>query len=109
MTGSEFQDLTRSGVAQTFGESFAEWMDGAAPGAWAGPAMSAYGVHLVLVSDRAEAGDPPFEDVRDAARREWLHARRVAAGEALYQKLRSRYTITVEAAPAESRVARAAP
>jgi hypothetical protein len=109
MSGFEFQDLTRSGVAQTFGESFAEWMDSALPGAWAGPAVSAYGVHLVRVSDRVEAGDPPFEDVRDAARREWLHARRVAAGEALYQKLRSRYTITVEAAPAESRVARAAP
>ena len=57
---------------------------------------SAYGMHLVRVSERVEAREPPFEDVREAARREWLHARKVAANDALYERLRSRYVIKVE-------------
>ena len=60
---------------------------------------SAYGVHLVRVNERIEARDPPFEEVREAARREWLHARKVAANDAFYERLRSRYVIKVEAAP----------
>ena len=35
-------------------------------------------MHLVRLDERVEAHDPPFEEVRDAARREWLHARKVA-------------------------------
>ena len=88
MPGFDFDDLPRSDVAQIFGESFAAWMDGSAPGAWEGPVTSAYGTHLVRVSERVEARDPPFEEIREAARREWLHARKVAANDALYEKLR---------------------
>jgi len=108
MTGFDFQDLTRSGVEQTFGESFAEWMDGAAAGAWAGPATSAYGMHLVRVGERTEASDPPFADIRAAARREWLHIRRVAANDALYEKIRVRYVIKVEGGTESEQVAEAA-
>ena len=97
--GFEFRDLPESDVAQTFGEDFAAWIDKAAPGAWDGPVTSAYGTHLVRVTGRVEAREPPFEQVREAARREWLHARKVAANDALYEKLRSRYVIKVEAVP----------
>jgi PPIC-type PPIASE domain len=112
MAGFDFGDVTRSGVAQAFGESFAAWIDGSGSAAWEGPVTSAYGTHLVRVIERVEARDPPFEDVRAAARREWLHARKVAANDALYEKLRSRYVITVEATPQQSgekKLAEAAP
>ncbi|WP_419695417.1 peptidyl-prolyl cis-trans isomerase [Mesorhizobium muleiense] len=99
LAGSDFRDLARSEVAQTFGADFAAWIDGATPGAWQGPVTSGYGTHLVRVSERAEARELPFEQIRDAARREWLHARKVQANDALYEKLRSRYVIKVENLP----------
>jgi hypothetical protein len=96
LAGSDFRDLTKSEVAQTFGADFAAWLDGMTPGAWQGPVTSGYGTHLVRVSERVEARELPFEQVRDAARREWLHARKVQANDALYEELRSRYVIKIE-------------
>jgi hypothetical protein len=109
MAGSDFRDLTMSTVTQAFGESFATWIDRADPGDWKGPVTSAYGTHLVRVSERVEARDLPFEEVREAARREWLHDRKVAANNALYEKLRSRYAIKVEDAPGAEKLAEATP
>lgn len=112
MVGGEFRELPRSSVAQTFGEEFAASIDKATPGEWNGPIASAYGAHLVRVTGRIEAREPPFDHVRNAARREWLHIRKVAADEALYQELRSRYVIKVEAVPSstvDARQAGAAP
>ena len=94
--GRRFRDLSRSAVAQTFGEDFAVWIDKIAAAHVERSGHLGYGTHLVRVTERVEAREPPFEEVRDAARREWLHARKVAANEALYQKLRSRYVIKVE-------------
>lgn len=102
LAGSDFRDLTKSEVAQTFGADLAAWIDRATPGTWQGPVISGYGTHLVRVSERVEARELPFEQVRDAARREWLHARKVAANDALYEKLRSRYVIKVENIPGAS-------
>lgn len=95
LAGSDFRDLTNSDVAQTFGADFAAWIDRAKPGSWQGPVTSGYGAHLVRVSERTEARELPFEQVRDTARREWLHARKVAANDALYEELRSRYVIKI--------------
>ena len=47
--------------------------------------------------DFAAAGRmPPFEEVRDAVRREWAGARRDSAVERLYGKLLAGYTVTIE-------------
>lgn len=112
MAGAEFRDVSRSAVAQTFGEEFAVGIDKIAAATWSGPVTSAYGTHLVRVTARVEAREPPVEEVREAARREWLHARKVVANEALYQRLRSIYVVKVETTPAgavEERRAEVAP
>jgi hypothetical protein len=112
MAGFDFRDVRRSEVAQTFGESFAVWIEGSGSSRWEGPVPSAYGAHLVRVSERVDARERPFEEVREAARREWLHARKVAANDALYERLRSRYVIKVEDAPKQpggEKLAEAAP
>ena len=112
LAGSDFRGLSRSEVAQAFGENFAAWMDRSGSDQWGGPVTSAYGVHLVRVSERIDARELPFEEVRAAARREWLHARKVAANDALYEKLRSRYVIEVEnvaVQPGGDKLAEAAP
>jgi hypothetical protein len=110
LAGLEFRDLGRSAVAQAFGESFASSIERTTFDGWAGPVTSAFGTHLVRVSERTKARDVPFEEVREAARREWLHARKVAANEALYERLRSRYVVTIEdGAGGGERVAEARP
>ena len=48
-----------------------------------------------LVDERTKGSLPPLDKVREAARREWLHARQIAAKEAL-RRLRDRYEIVVE-------------
>lgn len=108
MAGFDFRDLPRSQVAQIFGESFAVSMDSAGSGSWEGPVVSAYGAHLVRVSERVEAREPPFEDVREVARREWLHLRKVQANDALYEKLRSRYVIKIDPQATAEKLAGAA-
>ncbi|MCV3243438.1 peptidylprolyl isomerase [Mesorhizobium sp. ZC-5] len=99
MVGTDFRDVSRSAVAKTFGDDFAMGIDRSAPGGWSGPVTSAYGTHLVRVTGRVDAREPPVEEVRDAARREWLHARKVVANEALYQRLRSTYVVKIDAIP----------
>jgi hypothetical protein len=96
LPGFQFDGWTRSGVAQIFGESFASALEDAPLDRWAGPVASVYGVHLIHLGAREAAKDPPFDDIRDVARREWLLEQREAAGDALYDKLRARYTVRVE-------------
>ena len=42
---------------------------------------------------------PPLADIRDAVRLEWVHDKRMEAGEAFYQSLRDRYEVVVETTP----------
>jgi hypothetical protein len=57
---------------------------------------SAYGAHLVRVELRAEPKTPTLADARDAVERDVRYARSEAASEALYQRLRGRYTVRIE-------------
>lgn len=99
IAGTDFRNLTRSGVAQAFGETFAAWFDRPGSDGWEGPVTSSYGVHLVRVSERIESRERPFGEIREAARREWLHAHKLAANDALYETLRTRYVIKIEDVP----------
>lgn len=93
---SQFTGLPTSEVAKQFGEAFALDLERLEPGRWHGPVESGYGVHLVSVSERSEGRLPPLAEVRDAVRREWDNARRLAGNEAFYQELLGRYTVTIE-------------
>jgi hypothetical protein len=83
-------------AARQFGGAFAAKLGALPVGHWQGPIESAFGVHLVLVSQRTEARVPALTEVRDAVRREWDGARRLEAKEKSYQEMLARYTVTVE-------------
>jgi len=93
----QFRSVPASEVDQLFGKGFAAKLAGIPPGQWQGPVESGYGVHLVLVTERAEGGLPTLADVRDAVRRQWDSARRQEANERFYQDLLKGYTVTIEA------------
>lgn len=86
----------RRDVARTFGSEFAEALDGVAAGAWSGPLASPFGLHLVLVTERAAGGAPALADVRPAVERELLAERRRKQLDATYEKLLAKYRVVVE-------------
>jgi hypothetical protein len=92
----EFTAVPASELAKQFGEGFAAKLTGLQPGRWCGPIESAYGVHLVLLSERTEGRLPGLAKVRDVVRREWNNARRLNANEKFYQELLKRYAVTIE-------------
>jgi hypothetical protein len=91
-----FADAPQSEVAKQFGDGFAARLVQLTPGQWQGPIESAFGMHLVLVSERREGRLPGLAEARDAIRRDWENTRRVEANERFYQELLKRYTVTVE-------------
>jgi hypothetical protein len=88
-----------SSIAREFGESFAVALPNEPRGRWHGPVPSAFGRHLVLVSEIVAARTPALPEVREAVERDWARERRIAAGDAMYQQLRRRYTVSVESRP----------
>ena len=87
----------RSDIAATFGERFAEELMTREPGEWTGPVYSAYGAHLVNVSEHIEARQPDLREMRKLVEREYLVQLRNTQKELAYQKLRINYDVTVEA------------
>ncbi len=87
-------------VASQFGPTFARDLAALPLGGWRGPVGSSYGAHLVRVTARTEPGPPALDAVREAVARDWEAERTRAAKDALYQRLRANYQVTVE--PAEA-------
>jgi hypothetical protein len=85
-----------SGIAGLFGERFSAEIMKIKPGHWAGPIMSGYGLHLVLVSQKIEGRLPELAEVREEVEREWFASHRKKLKEVLYKKLREKYTIVFE-------------
>jgi hypothetical protein len=83
-------------IASQFGDAFARDLAATKPAAWAGPIVSAYGFHLVLVASMTPAHVSELGDVRAAVAREWYAERRKAVLGAKYDELRSRYVIRID-------------
>jgi hypothetical protein len=98
MLDSKFDALPADEIAKLFGEKFATSLADLPPGHWQGPIESAYGAHLVLVSNRGEPRMPALIEVRDAVEREWTNAKRLEANEKAYGELLKHYIVSVEPA-----------
>lgn len=92
----DFSAAPAGEIAKQFGEEFVTKLGALQPGPWQGPIESGYGMHLVRISERTEGRVPTLAEVRDAVRRDWDNARRLAANESFYQELLKRYTVTIE-------------
>jgi hypothetical protein len=91
MDHAQEADITRS-----FGEQFAVALSAMKPGEWRGPVASAYGLHLVLVSERVEERPPILDEVREIVKRDWLRDRFLEANERYYADLHARYPVRIE-------------
>jgi hypothetical protein len=96
--GFEFADREPDDVIATFGREFAEKLAALPAGAWSGPVVSSYGLHLVRVESRTEPRAVKFDEVRETVLRDFHDERRRTANIEVFKKLRERYQVTVDEA-----------
>jgi hypothetical protein len=91
-----FESLPARDVDRQFGTGFAAQLSELQTGAWTGPVRSGFGVHFIFIEERIESRVPDLDEVRDAVERDLVAQRRREANEKIYQRLRDRYTVTIE-------------
>ena len=96
MLDNHYDALTAAEAGRLFGDEFATVLGRLPLGQWQGPVESAYGVHLVFVSEHVGGRIPALPEVHDAVRREWDEAHRVEANDKFYAELLKHYTVTIE-------------
>ena len=89
------EDATAREISATFGGDLAEAIVSAPQGAWSGPFASAFGLHLVRVTDRMPAHLAALSEIRRAVERDWMAERRREANELFYNALRERYRVEI--------------
>jgi len=91
-----YQPTSQRDVAKMFGQGFSDGLLEVEPGDWQGPIRSGFGVHLVFVDERIDGRQPALDEVRAAVARDWSSTMRRESNEALFEKWRSQYNITIE-------------
>ena len=99
MVASPVTAAARRQVADRFGAEFADAVFALEPGAWAGPVASAYGQHLVLVTEHAGGRLPELAEVSGRVAADMDAERRAGAVDALYARLRRSTRSSMTAAP----------
>jgi hypothetical protein len=89
-------DASPTDVASQYGEEVAAALSNAPAGRWFGPVSSSYGRHLLWVDVREPPRAATLADVRAAVERDLRSERAQGASDALYRRLRERYTIRVD-------------
>lgn len=89
-------DVAATDVASQFGDELAVALADAPPGRWFGPVRSSYGEHLLRVDLRSPRKAAALADVKDEVQRDVRYARAQIANDALYARLRARYSVRIE-------------
>jgi hypothetical protein len=104
-----YPERTEADISKLFGGGFARSVGEQDIGAWQGPVLSGYGVHLVYVHDKQEFPEPAFADVRDRVADDWMAAKREELNTEYRDRLLEKYTIVIEDEPAAESVASGEP
>jgi peptidyl-prolyl cis-trans isomerase C len=83
-------------IARDFGREFADKLATLTPDSWHGPIASGYGLHLVFIQAREDAGILPFAEVREQVKNDYLYELRQTRSDATLEKLKARYQITID-------------
>jgi parvulin-like peptidyl-prolyl isomerase len=83
-------------VAGVLGREFAGKVFALDPGRWHGPIASAYGFHLVRITERQGARPRPFDEVRAQVLDEWQRDQQVKANEHFFAALLKKYDVVVD-------------
>lgn len=83
-------------VSAQFGKDFGRAVFMLPQGAWHGPIESAYGLHLVRVTEIVPAEQRPFREVRDQVLERWREQRRQEARDRYFAELFKKYEIVAD-------------
>jgi len=82
-------------IAESFGGDFAAQVASLAPGQWHGPFQSAYGWHLVKLSEKRDSYTPAFDDVKESVMAQWYQQQREKANDEAFERLQKTYQIKI--------------
>lgn len=107
MLQREYGHRTRDDLAELFGGAFAEAVSELPVETWGGPVDSAYGAHLVWISQREAERPLTFDEARDWIADELRFERRTAANRDAFEEIAARYEVRIEAGDSAQRLAEA--
>jgi len=91
-----YVDRTFDYVGSHFGSEFAARLATLSPSPrWQGPFRSAYGEHIVLLTQRTERSYPKLEDVREQVEQDYLRERSSAALAKMVEAVRDHYRVEI--------------
>ncbi|MEF9996635.1 MAG: peptidylprolyl isomerase, partial [Burkholderiaceae bacterium] len=90
-----YEGVSKSELERIFGTQFAEQAVEQPLGRWVGPLNSGFGVHLVRLESIEREQRPALEHVRPLVEREWQNRRRQELSQAVFERLQTKYSITV--------------
>lgn len=96
MIPNEFDDESEREIERLFGKKFTANVFELETGNWHGPVESAYGWHLVNVSNRIKGEVPDLNEIWDVVEREWSVERKKKIKEEQYKVMRVQYNVTIE-------------
>lgn len=96
LLGHHLPQRTAGQLDRAFGAGFADRVAELAPGGWAGPVASAYGLHLVWVHEVVPERPAPLPAVRLQLAEGLRNERREARVAALLEELRQSHTVRIE-------------
>jgi peptidyl-prolyl cis-trans isomerase C len=88
-------DVDRARIALDFGDDFAAALAGLKVGAWAGPVVSGFGLHLVRIRAVQASTKPKLADVRQSVENDWRAQTAKDREAKAYQALLDSYTIKI--------------
>ena len=101
MLQSDFVSVTPTEAARQMGTGFVEAVVQLEPGAWHGPVLSGYGVHLVYMYSYEKSPIAVFEEVQAAVLENWQLEQRDKFNADFLENLKTRYEIVIDEIPAD--------
>ena len=101
MLQRDFVSVTGMEAARQMGSGFVEAVVQLEPGAWHGPVLSGYGVHLVYLYSYEKSPPPVFEDVQAAVLENWQQEQREKFNADFLENLKTRYEIVIDEIPVD--------
>ena len=94
-----YTSISSSELDRIFGSRFSEQLADSDPEKWLGPVTSAYGAHLIWISEKIEAETPNFETVKELVERDYAYYFQNELNDQLYEELKKTYRIEFDLDP----------
>lgn len=93
MLPSIVRDMSEDDLTRTFGNEFRDATLSLSIGRWEGPIRSAYGLHLVKITNREDSGIPDWTKIKDRLINDMQFEGRKASEDQFYAEILPRYEV----------------